>query len=74
MSIPHVGHVYSDDQNSGLNMFIYLQYGGKFLRTLLDTGSQINLVKRSFAKVNNGLLIGEWIFEVLMAGAQHMDL
>lgn len=47
---PQVRNVYSEDQSSGRNIFVYLKVETQTYRALLDTGSQINLVTRSIVE------------------------
>lgn len=49
-SKPNVRNVYTEEEASGRNIFIYLELNGIVYRSLLDTGSQLNLIKRSIAE------------------------
>ena len=44
---PRINHVYTEEQNSGKNFFVHMQVDHLKRKALLDTGSQLNLVKKS---------------------------
>lgn len=46
---PRVNNVYNDDLNSGRNLFIYMNVKNINRKALLDTGSQLNLIRKSIA-------------------------